>query len=469
MTNDIEDLLAAAADDSGRPLRTEVDDILVRARRSVRRSRIATVSTAVLTTAAIVGGIAAWSAHRTEGVGPADKPAITIKANGEVVDHATGDTIGAPPPVSPLSDAEVLQRCKQYDQENVDFLHQHNANVWDQAGPINGTWTVVVKSGDENLLEAMFLAPDKSIVSTCTMDAADRPVRNGRQSTTHVMDFSATKQPDAVEAGVWIPVPGAKRVLVDTAQGPVRQALVGSDGFYALGYTGNRNGSGPIKRIRAFDANGRQLWTFVSKPPNLPQYKETPVPANVSVKTVAPIEPKVLLTKDPETGKKLAPPPPVSPLTDDQVRTRCATVDAIDLKRVGGAELPVGMDWTVPLKTGTGNKLTALLVSPDGRTAAWCHMLGTSAKGPYDYGRSKVQANGKFHDAFEWGMVPEKVAQIIVDLPKEGPTRALMSNGYYIWGLTGGNSDLQTVRVRGYDANGKKVYDEKKQLDADFD
>jgi hypothetical protein len=66
-------------------------------------------------------------------------------------------------------------------------------------------------------------------------------------------------------------------------------------------------------------------------------------------------------------------------------------------------------------------------------------------------------------------MVPDGVAQIVVDLPKTGPTRALISNGYYIWGLTGGNSDIQNVRIRGYDGRGKKVYDQKKNVDADFD
>jgi hypothetical protein len=63
-------------------------------------------------------------------------------------------------------------------------------------------------------------------------------------------------------------------------------------------------------------------------------------------------------------------------------------------------------------------------------------------------------------------MVPDGVAQLVVDLPKTGPTRALIANGYYIWGLTGGNSDLQTVRVRGFDAQGKQVYDEQQQVDA---
>ena len=54
-----------------------------------------------------------------------------------------------------------------------------------------------------------------------------------------------------------------------------------------------------------------------------------------------------------------------------------------------------------------------------------------------------MQADGKFADNFDFAMVPDGVAQIVVDLPKQGPTRALISNGYYIWGLTGGNSDIK--------------------------
>jgi len=46
VSTDLERLLAAAADDSNQPLHTDVDDILARGRRSVRRSRIASASTA---------------------------------------------------------------------------------------------------------------------------------------------------------------------------------------------------------------------------------------------------------------------------------------------------------------------------------------------------------------------------------------------------------------------------------------
>jgi hypothetical protein len=187
-----------------------------------------------------------------------------------------------------------------------------------------------------------------------------------------------------------------------------------------------------------------------------------------------------LLTKDPETGKPLAAPPPVSPLTDEQVTTRCRGVDDVYFNGTDmvparpkdpedKAAGPVTKDWQVALKTGTGDKLTAVLVAPNKRTFAWCHMLGTSAKGPYDYTRGTVKADGKFDGGFNFGMVPDGVAQLVVDLPKQGPTRALISNGYYIWGLTGGTSNLQNVRVRGFDAQGMLIYDKLQQVDTDFD
>jgi hypothetical protein len=222
-----------------------------------------------------------------------------------------------------------------------------------------------------------------------------------------------------------------------------------------------------------------KVYDQVTKPYSPPS--QATVDPTVTVKTADPITPQVVLTKDPQTGKALAPAPPVSPLTDEQVTTRCRAVDDIyfkDLENGGAATAanavikaagPVTSSWKVALKTGTGDKLTAVLISPDKRVFAWCHMLTPTAKGAYDYTRGAVQANGKFADNFDFEMVPDGVAQIIVDLPKQGPTRALISNGFYTWGLTGGNAGIQKVRVRGFDAQGKKVYDKQQQVDADFD
>ena len=102
MSNDIERLLAAAADDTDRPLHTDIDAILARGRRSVRRGRIAVASTAVLTTAAIIGGVAAWSNTVNDSADPAGDPknqTITVDSKtGQVVDNESGRPAMAPVP-----------------------------------------------------------------------------------------------------------------------------------------------------------------------------------------------------------------------------------------------------------------------------------------------------------------------------------------------------------------------------------
>ncbi|RZT16988.1 hypothetical protein EV649_4525 [Kribbella sp. VKM Ac-2569] len=470
MSTEIERLLAAAADDTDQPLTTDVDDLLVRARRSVRRTRIATVSTAVLTTGVIIAGVATWSANRNESTGPADSPRLTMDpTTGRVIKDETGDGVQTPPPVSQLSDANLRSQCKQADNEHVDFLRERGANSFDKGQPLGANWKVVVKAGAGNRVQAMFLSPDQSIVSTCTLMSVGQAQSYGRFSTK--ADVSGTKPSGAVANRV---PDGVREVLVDLdGETEPRQALLGENGYYSLGFDAST--SGRVRHVRGYDEQGRK--TFEYTRPSLPTAAtERPVPDSVTVKTAEPITPNVVLTKDPLTRKALAPPPPVSPLTDEQITTRCREVDDIYFSGRSSAQDPrikaagpVTKDWQVALKTGTGNKLTAVLISPDKKVYAWCHMLAPTAKGAYDYTRSAVQANGKFADDFSFGMVPDGVAQLVVDLPKQGPTRALISNGYYIWGLTGGNSDIQNVRVRGYDAQGKQVYTAKKDVDADFD
>ncbi|WP_432874523.1 hypothetical protein ACQPYH_22310 [Kribbella sp. CA-245084] len=481
MNNDIEHMLATAADDTDRPLNTDVDDLLIRARRSVRRTRIATVSTAVLTTAAIVGGVATWSATRPESQEPAGTPTgqtITIDvATGRIIDNETGKTVVPAPPASPLSDAEVLRRCIRYDNGYQHFQHAHPGKTLDNAGPVDARWKVVVKSGDQSVLNALLLSPDKSVVSSCTMSSPTKPDSFARTSAANFTTRTQYRNPQTVQDGLRVPVSGVTRVLVDIAgESSPREALVGTDGYTSLGHPSKDAKLITLNRIRGYDSSGKKVYDETPKPFAAPPRTVDP---SVTVKTAKPVTPVVVLTKDPETGKPLAPPPPVSPLTDEQVTTRCEGVDEIYFKDLdkGGVNTddavikaagPVSRAWQVALKTGTGDKLTALLISPDQRVYAWCHMLTPTAKGAYDYTRGAVQANGKFAHSFDFAMVPEGVAQIVVDLPN-GPARALLSNGYFIWGLTGGNSGLKNVRVRGFDAQGKQIYSQKLQLDVDFD
>ncbi|TCC24937.1 hypothetical protein [Kribbella speibonae] len=468
MSTDIERLLAAAADDTDRPLTTDVDDLLVRARHSVRRTRIATVSTAVLTTGVIIAGVATWSANRTESVGPAGETIRYDAKTGQVLGDETGTRPQPPPAVSTLSDANLRDQCEQADKEWLDTMRERGADPADKAGPLDARWKVAVKAGLGNRVDVIFLSPDKSIYGTCALVGVNRAQSYGR--------FSTSPKPvgglERSTAGIRVPAE-VRAVLVDVdGESVPRQALLGVDGFYSLGVP-DTSTIGRIQRVRGYNEHGNKVYEYTRPTPT--PYRQT-VPDSVTVKTAEPITPNVILTKDPLTGKALAPPPPVSPLTDEQITTRCRGVDDIYFQgskspqdpRIKAAG-PVTKDWQVALKTGTGNKLTAVLISPDKKVHAWCHMLATTAKGAYDYSRGAVQADGTFGDDFNFGMVPDGVAQIVVDLPKQGPTRALISNGYYIWGLTGGNSDIQTVRVRGYDAQGKQVYTAKKTVDADFD
>jgi hypothetical protein len=480
VNHDLEHLLATAADDTDRPLNTDIDDLLIRARSSVRKKRIATASTAALVTAAIIGGIATWSASRPASQGPAGTPAgqtITIDARtGRIIDNETGKTVVPAPPLSPLSDAEVLRRCSAHDLPSARLIDPAHKTA-DTAGPINGRWKVVVKSGDQSVLNAQLLSPDQSVVATCTMAGPAKPESILRTSPAMVAARSQYQTPLTERDAFRVPAPGVARVLLDIhGESNPREALVGSDGFVTLGHPGKDDKLITVDRIRGYEAAGKKVYDHTTKPYTAPARTVDPA---VNVKTAQAITPVVVLTKEPGTGKPLAAAPPVSPLTDEQVTTRCEGVDEIYFKDLdkGGVNTddavikaagPISRAWQVALKTGTGDKLTAVLISPDKRVYAWCHMLTPTAKGAYDYTRGAVQADGKFAKSPDFAMVPDGVAQIVVDLPS-GPTRALISNGFFSWGLTGGNSNIKSVRVHGYDAQGKQVYNQPMDLDVDFD
>ncbi|MFI5735753.1 hypothetical protein ACIA49_36920 [Kribbella sp. NPDC051587] len=490
MSNDIERLLTAAADDTDQPLNTDIDAILARGRRSVRRGRLAAGATATLTAVAVIGGFTVWSNTLDQGEGPAGAPkseTITVNTKtGQVVDNESGTTATAPPPVSPLSDAEVLKRCVKASPMSF------KRTVADKAGPVDARWKVILKSGDQNRLRALFLAPDKSIVFGCTMKDAKGPIEFGRYSTvlpgTPDPD-NAPSGPQAATAAVMIPAEGVARVLVNIAgEKAPREALVAAGGFYTIGYpdwmtTDKSNYDAklgrfipPVQRIRAYDANGKRVyeWKYIKPAPPVQ------VPPDVKIKTADPIVPRTVLTKDPETGKPLAV-VPTSPLSDEQVRTRCKKPDDAFFDGPGfGLPKPdpdvdqrindagrISPQWPVALKVGSDKRFTALLVSPGQNVVAWCYR---AEKDAYDYTRHGVNADGTFGDPVKdefsnWALVPQGVAQIIVDLPT-GQVRAAISNGYYLWGTTGGSENFKKVRVRGYDADAKLVYDQRITVDA---
>ncbi|GAA0585350.1 hypothetical protein HPO96_10400 [Kribbella sandramycini] len=285
MSNDIERLLAAAADDTDRPLHTDLDNILARGRRSVRRGRIAIASAALVSTAALVGGVTAWTGAVA---GAADPAGITVdNSTGVVTDNESGTKAVPPPPVSPLSDAEIVKRCKRWDSE---ALTRHNSvgNGDDKAGPINDRWKVILKVGDQTKLDAMLMSPDQSIVSRCTFGSELRTafaMRHYTKSSVSAAEdadkSSMGGQPETVESHSRIPAPNVARVLVDVfGEKAPREARVSSDGYFSEGAPDwiawekvdptdqpkRVQGHPRIQRVRAYDAKGKQVYEWKYTP-----------------------------------------------------------------------------------------------------------------------------------------------------------------------------------------------------------
>ena len=162
----------------------------VRGRRSVRRSRIATVSTAASPRSPIVGGLTAWSNTLHQSEGPAGTPknqTITVDAKtGRVIDNESGQTAQARATgesVVRRRGAEVAARSTT--TRTSSSTRSAGANTWRQGRrdrrPLEGRRE---ERRPAQLLDALFLAPDKSIVSTCTMEGPKRPRTHGRFSTT---------------------------------------------------------------------------------------------------------------------------------------------------------------------------------------------------------------------------------------------------------------------------------------------
>ncbi|WP_020384837.1 hypothetical protein [Kribbella catacumbae] len=245
MSTDIERLLAEATDDSDQPMRHSVDDIVGRGRRSVRNRRLANLVTATLSTAAVVGGVTVWSANRPAGVAPA--------GGGQTVaiDAETGGTIKPAPPVSGLSDAEIIKRCSDWDAE---FLRDQPPGMPvppDGSGPIGAGWTVPLKSGvgTGDKFTALIVSPDRKVVAFCGLTKPAYPIGEssyGRDSLAQISrlpDGQQTKdslgQPKEAPSRTRPCGPGwcrttdeVKRVVVEYPGQDLRSALMGDDGYF---------------------------------------------------------------------------------------------------------------------------------------------------------------------------------------------------------------------------------------------
>ncbi|MFF0267811.1 hypothetical protein [Kribbella sp. NPDC004536] len=238
MTIDIERLLATAADDSDQPLTTHVGDLVQRGRRSVRRRRVATLATTAVAVAAAAGAVTAWPVHRAD---PA--PAARTPGSVQTIDATTGRIIQPAPPVSPLTDDDILQRCARVDQPPAS---------WDKAGPIDITWSVPLKTGQGERFYAVLLSPDRTVGIGCEQEGG------GHVSLMrHDLDNRNGTEPLPLWTNQGRGPADLARVVADTPDGKyLRLGLVGRDGFFAFG-RGGFDTTAPAASVRGYDDAGR--------------------------------------------------------------------------------------------------------------------------------------------------------------------------------------------------------------------
>jgi hypothetical protein len=262
---DIEDLLATAADDSDQPLRRSVDDIVRRGRRTTRTRQLATVATATLTTAVVIAGVATWRADRPDSVQPAATPGQTFTMDvntGKLIDPVSGKLIEPPPSVSPLDDAEIIKRCGPDDR----LWREHLPDFADTAGPINGKWTVPLKTGRGDGFEAVILSPDRTIAVTCQLKGKSSRAGEGgyrRGPLASQPSLPSTDEPGSKTRRIsmtWSTVPGSVvRVVGRPVTGNPREALV-TPGFLTWGIE-KEPGELPVSgKVTGYDAAGKVVF-----------------------------------------------------------------------------------------------------------------------------------------------------------------------------------------------------------------
>ncbi|MFF0342974.1 hypothetical protein [Kribbella sp. NPDC004875] len=239
MTTDLERRLAEAADDTDRPLHLSVDDLVHRGRRSVRRRRIAAIASATGAAVAVVATVNAWPTHQADPAPVAGTPTSTV-----TIDVKTGKELQPAPPVSPLTDDAIRERCATAD---------HSVASWDKSGPIDSAWDVVLKTGVGERFYAVLLSPDHSVAAGCEQEggghvsAARHYMENQRGNETLPRWTDSSRGPASLVT-----------VVADTPDGKVRAGLVGREGFFAFGRQGY-DPSAPKSLVRGYDAAGRQV------------------------------------------------------------------------------------------------------------------------------------------------------------------------------------------------------------------
>jgi hypothetical protein len=238
MSTDIERLLAAAADDSDQPVGTDVGDLVQRGRRSVRRRRLVSLASTAVVVAAAAGALNAWPDHRADPAPAARTPGVVV-----TMDVDSGRIIQSAPPVSPLTDDDILQRCARVDQPPA---------AWDTAGPIDTTWRVALKTGPDERFYAVLLSPDRTVGVGCEQEG------NGRVSLMrHDLENRSGAEPLPLWTNQSRGPANLARVVADTPDGKyLRLGLVGRDGFFSFGQ-GGFDPTAPTASVRGYDVTGR--------------------------------------------------------------------------------------------------------------------------------------------------------------------------------------------------------------------
>ncbi|MGW7687203.1 hypothetical protein ACWGID_41060 [Kribbella sp. NPDC054772] len=239
MTTDLERRLAEAADDTDRPLHLSVDDIVRRGRTSVRRRRVAAIASAAVAVVAVAGAVNAWPIHQADPAPVAGTPTSTV-----TIDVKTGKVLQPAPPISPLSDDAIRQRCATAD---------HTPASWDKSGPIDGAWDVVLKTGVGERFYAVLLSADHSVAAGCEQEGGGHVSAARQDLVNRHGDDLLPRWTDSSRGPTSLVT-----VVADTPDGRVRAGLVGREGFFAFGRQGY-DPSAPKSLVRGYDAAGRQV------------------------------------------------------------------------------------------------------------------------------------------------------------------------------------------------------------------
>lgn len=269
MNDPIHDRLRRAADDHGRPLRTDFHDLLDRARTGRRRHCLRMSGAAALTAAALVG--------TTLGV-RAMLPDETTRPAADRTEHERRAKQSAKTdPV--LSDAEVIRRClpqlKKYDAyPQYDGVGSESAGTWrlprerayapgdlvalqDRNGDLGSVLCIVPEKGDEqDPVPFSDLQPDasrpdwvKEMCSELFLPEPDYDFRTGRTD-----GFRDENQPDLRNADL---------LGIDSA-GPVVQAMLDKGGRrYACSLSPITWDAG-INGVQVAGRDGYQVWMNAS-------------------------------------------------------------------------------------------------------------------------------------------------------------------------------------------------------------